>query len=110
MKAELFRTEHAEQIPVPGYLLEHAIAVVDGETVLGVVGAHEDGDVVEIWAILSDEAKARPVALCHAAKVFVREMLLKHGHVRVRVVCETHRHWAERLGFVFDNDVGELKV
>ena len=96
-----------------GGLFEHeglAATVLDGETVFAVIGAHEDGDVVEVWVILSDEAKARPVALCRVARVFVREFLLKYGYIKARAVCDVHRRWAEHLGFVFDNDVGVLRA
>ena len=110
MRAEPFRAEHAKQLPVPAHLFERATTVLDGETVLGVIGAHKADDAVEVWVALSDEAKARPMALCRAARMFIGEMLLKHGHIKVRVGCEVDRRWAEHLGFIFDNDVGELKA
>ena len=105
-----FREEHAKQLPVPGHLFEHAVTVLDGETVLGVVGAHKTDDVVEVWLALSDEAKSRPLALCRAARVFVKELLLEHGQIKACVTRKTDRRWAEHLGFVFDNDVGVLKA
>ena len=108
MKVEPFRPEHAELIAVPENLHEGAATVIEDGTILGVIGAHQDGEFVEVWAIFSDEAKARPVTLCRAARKFVRMMQTEHGNIMVRT--GPHNRWAEYLGFVFDNDIGKLRV
>lgn len=110
MRVEPFRTEHAKQLPVPEHLFERATTVMDGKTVLAVIGAHKAGDAVEVWVALSDEAKARPMALCRAARVFIGELLLEHGCIKARAGCKVDRRWAEHLGFIFDNDIGVLRV
>jgi hypothetical protein len=106
IEAVPFRAEHGH---LAEHLHEHAVTVLDGETVLGITGAgQQDGDAVELWLIVTDEGRARPLSLCRAAKKFVEEMLMKHERIKVRAEGKTHRRFAEHLGFVFTNGVGEL--
>lgn len=110
MQAVPFLIEHTKQLLVPEHLFENAVTVLDGETVLGVIGAHRDGDAVEVWAILSDEARGRPITLCRFARKLVKELVLEHGLIKARAIWRSDRRFAQLLGFVFDNDVGELRA
>lgn len=111
-RAEPFRPEHGRGLRLPGHpsALEGAATVLDGEAVLAVIGAHRQDDVVEIWVVLSDAAKARPFAVCRAARVFVRHMLSQHGRLIARVDSWSDRRFAEHLGFIFDQSTGTLEA
>ena len=101
---------HADHLPVPDYVTEGAVTVLDGDVVLGVVGAHQDGNAAEIWVEVSDEGRARPLTLCRVAKAVCAELLAEHGYLRARVSSVTDKRWAKHLGFVFENDIGEMRI
>ena len=110
IRVEPFSEEHAKQLSVPEHLSGGAMAVMEGSTVLGVVGAREAGGLVEVWMVLSEEAKARPLALCRVAKRFVADLVLEHGQIGARASSKADRRWIEYLGFVFDNGIGILRA
>jgi len=80
----------------------------DGDRILGCIGmlvADRDG---VLWAVLSDEARARPFGLHRAAKRYLErvERTIPTGRIlsTVRHGFEPGRRWMTRLGFTHDGD------
>lgn len=74
----------------------------DGRT-LGVVGVAVPGATALVWAVLSDELRRRPIALCRMAKASLSGIKDLPGVDKVAIEVDleftTARRWAEWLGF-----------
>lgn len=79
------------------------VSLRDGDRTLAMAGALDDGPVWTFWALLSDEARARPMAL-HRATLRGIAKLKEMPHLRQIVAHADAEHtdgrrWLERLGF-----------
>jgi hypothetical protein len=68
------------------------------------VGETTPQKTVALWAVLSDDMRSRPIALCRMAKASLREIWKIHKPdsivVEVDLEFTAGRRWAEWLGFV----------
>jgi hypothetical protein len=83
--------------------------VDDDGRVLGCFGMHLAGREGVLWAVLSDEARARPFGLHRAARRHLARVerlgLTQHIRTVVRHGFEAGQHWITRLGFAYDGDI-----
>lgn len=77
--------------------------------ILGCFGMHAVGRDGVVWAVLSDEARARPVGLHRAAKDHLDRVeqlgLTDRILTFVRDGHDAGQRWITRLGFAFDSDI-----
>lgn len=85
-----------------------AMALVEGETVLGIGGADAVPDGYVITLALSDALRARPMLLHRMARRVLRDTLSRPGRRRILAHVHPEDHsgiaWVERLGFAFDTE------
>lgn len=83
--------------------LNKAVAVIDGEEVLGLWGLSIENATGRIWLLLSEEGRKRKKSIHKLSKIMlphlIKEFGLKHMEAEVHSEFETGIRWAERLGF-----------
>lgn len=74
----------------------------EGQT-LGIVGIAVLRGTAHVWAVLSDELRRRPVALCHLGLASLENIMNLPGVHRVEISIDPEfdaaRRWAKWLGF-----------
>ena len=114
MHLEPYRRDHLERFTPGAVDIENAevlsrvggwegkavSAVEDGET-LGICGIGQVDGVANVFLVLSDEMRTRPVTLTRWAMRSIPHILALPGVKRISIEIrhETARKWAEHLGF-----------
>lgn len=80
-----------------------AVSVREEERTLGIVGIAVLRGTAHVWAVLSDELRARPIMLCRMAQASLPNIAALPGVERVEISIDPDfpaaRRWAEWLGF-----------
>jgi hypothetical protein len=78
-------------------------AIAEDGAVLGCAGVVVHGSVGEAWAVLSDEARRRPLFLHRRVKRGLAAIVREHGLLRVEAAAHgdhpAAQSWLRRLGF-----------
>ena len=82
----------------------NAVSIQEAGRTLAIVGFAIPRKEVALWAVISDEFRRRPIALCRMAKSSLDEIWKQHSPDNIVVEVDLEfteaRRWAEWLGFV----------
>lgn len=88
-----------------------AVTVQENGETLGVVGIANVNGAAHIWAVMSDELRQRPIALCRMARASLPNIAKLPGidmvEIRIDDAFPASRRWAEWLGF---EDTGDGRM